>query len=61
VWLGCLLGQHRLHWKLLAMGPIPRSMDQRLLLMPLAPTIFDAEQWWCQVPIAVTVQRTIDL
>ena len=48
----CLLGQHRLHWKLLAMGPIPRSMDQRLLLMSLAPTIFDAEQWWCQVPIA---------
>jgi hypothetical protein len=48
----CLLGQHRLHWKLLAVGPIPRSMDQRLLLMSLAPTIFDAEQWWCQVPIA---------
>ena len=48
----CLLGQHRLHWKLLAMGPISRSMDQRLLLMSLAPTIFDAEQWWCQVPIA---------
>ena len=46
----CLLGQHRLHWKLLAMGPIPPSMDQRLLLMSLAPTIF--EQWWCQVPIA---------
>jgi hypothetical protein len=27
--------QHRLHWKLLAMGPIPSSMDQRLLLMSL--------------------------
>ena len=41
-----LMPVHRLYWKLLAMGPIPRSMDQRLLLMSLAPTIFDVEQWW---------------
>ena len=28
----CVLGQCRLHWKLLAMGPVPPSMDQRVLL-----------------------------
>ena len=27
-----MLGQCRLHWKLLAMGPVPPSMDQRVLL-----------------------------